>query len=333
MDNPNITMEEYIRLEEEKARRRGKVYNWETATYGKIWDNEDVHDLGYVETEFPAIVFNDTLTSEATLSCEPTVSSLNNDEIDFRISFDESDDEDCTVIFDKNSFSYKIISVNNLKMDSENDNDKVNMPLLPSPEPTVSYFDDLYFFKDFENEFLAIVYNDAKDFKNKFPAIVYNDALTFKSDFLTEPTLSPQHINEFDLKSETSLSECDEEEQNVLYFNDLFPFNVVYPNNLKLNKDNDDDKIDIKHSSGDLSVKPLPDVINTDVGAYAHGSNKLLETRTREEKSTKDWFKVNTVWMVRVLKPQDGYSTYNLASKAQHGGIYLAYSPKISIII
>ncbi|GJV44552.1 zf-CCHC domain-containing protein [Tanacetum coccineum] len=92
----NITMEEYIRLEEEKARRRGKVYNWETATYGKIWDNEDVHDLGSVETEFPAIVFNDTLTSEAHL-CEPTVSSLNNDEIDFRISFDESDDEDCTI--------------------------------------------------------------------------------------------------------------------------------------------------------------------------------------------------------------------------------------------
>ncbi|GJZ62760.1 hypothetical protein Tco_0618897 [Tanacetum coccineum] len=96
MDHPNITMEEYIRLEEEKARRRGKVYNWETAMYGKIWDNEDVHDLGYVETEFPAIVFNDTLTFEATLSCEPTVSSLKDNEIDFRISFDESDDEDYT---------------------------------------------------------------------------------------------------------------------------------------------------------------------------------------------------------------------------------------------
>ncbi|GKA22491.1 hypothetical protein Tco_0708453 [Tanacetum coccineum] len=184
MDNPNITMEEYIRLEEEKARRHGKVYNWETATYGKIWDNEDVHDLRSVETEFPAIVFNDTLTSEATLSCEPTVSSLNNDEIDFRISFDESDDEDCT---------------------------------------------------------------------------------------LTKSTLSPQHIDEFNLKDETSLSECDEEEQNVLNFNDLFPFNVVYPDDLKSDKDNDDDKIDIEHSLGDLSVKPLPDVINTDVGAYAHG--------------------------------------------------------------
>ncbi|GJW44502.1 hypothetical protein Tco_0073301 [Tanacetum coccineum] len=88
-------MEEYIRLEEEKAHRRGKVYNWETATYGKIWDNEDVHGLRFVEIEFPALVFNDTLTSETTLSCQPTVSSFNNDKIDFRILFDESDDEDC----------------------------------------------------------------------------------------------------------------------------------------------------------------------------------------------------------------------------------------------
>ncbi|GKE41046.1 hypothetical protein Tco_1464451, partial [Tanacetum coccineum] len=43
MDDLNITMEEYIRLEEEKARRHGKVYNWETAMYGKIWYVEDVH--------------------------------------------------------------------------------------------------------------------------------------------------------------------------------------------------------------------------------------------------------------------------------------------------
>ncbi|GKB88179.1 hypothetical protein Tco_0960451, partial [Tanacetum coccineum] len=74
----------------------GKVYNWETATYGMIWDNEDVHYLGSVETEFPTTVFNDILTSEATLSCEPTASSLNDNEIDFRISFDESGDEDYT---------------------------------------------------------------------------------------------------------------------------------------------------------------------------------------------------------------------------------------------
>nr|GEW85021.1 hypothetical protein [Tanacetum cinerariifolium] len=64
MDDPNITME-YIRLEEEKGRRRGKVYNWETATY--------------------------------VLLCEPTVSSLNDNKIDFTISFEESDDEDYAV--------------------------------------------------------------------------------------------------------------------------------------------------------------------------------------------------------------------------------------------
>ncbi|GJY89130.1 hypothetical protein Tco_0503758 [Tanacetum coccineum] len=191
MDNPNITMEEYIRLEEEKSHRRGKVYNWETATYGKIWDNDDVHNLGSVETEFPAIAFNDTLTSEATFSCEPTVTSLN-DEIDFRISFDESDDEDCM--------------------------------------PTVSCLDDLDFFNDLENE---------------FPAIVYNDAQTSKSDLSTKPILNPQHIDEFNLKDETSLSECDEEEQNVLNINDLFPFNGIYPDELKTDTDNDNDKVNI----------------------------------------------------------------------------------------
>ncbi|GJT88256.1 hypothetical protein Tco_1069973 [Tanacetum coccineum] len=198
MDDPNITMEEYIRLEEEKTRKCGKVYNLETATY--------------------AIVLNDALTSEVTLSYEPTVSPLNDNKIDFRISFDESDDEDYTVIYDKKSFSYKIISVNDLKTDSENDNEKVNMPSFPSPEPTVSYFDDLDYFNDFEKEFLAIV---------------YNDALTSKLDFLTKPILNPQHIDEFNLKDETSLFECDEEEQNALNFNDLFLFNVIYPDELK----------------------------------------------------------------------------------------------------
>ncbi|GKE42435.1 hypothetical protein Tco_1469719, partial [Tanacetum coccineum] len=217
MDNPNITMEEYIRLEEEKAHRH-------------------------------AIVFNDELSYEKTLSCEPKVSSLNNNEIDFRISFDESDNEDYTVIFDNNSFSYKLISVNDLKTDLKNDNEKVNMPSFPSLEPKVSCFGDLEFFKDFENE---------------FPAIIYNDALTFKLDDLTEPTLSPQDIDEFDLKDETSLSEYDEVKQNVLYFNDLFPFNIIYPDDLKSDKDNDDNEIDIIQSSGDS--------VNT------QGSNKLLK--------------------------------------------------------
>nr|GEV84239.1 putative reverse transcriptase domain-containing protein [Tanacetum cinerariifolium] len=55
-------------------------------------------------------------------------------------------------------------------------------------------------------------------------AIVYNDAQTSKSDLLTELILSPQHIDEVDDK--TSLSECNEEEQNVLNFNGLFLFDA-----------------------------------------------------------------------------------------------------------
>ncbi|GJY92453.1 hypothetical protein Tco_0508235, partial [Tanacetum coccineum] len=100
IDDLNITIEEYIRIEKEKSRRRGKVYNWENATYGKIWYDKDVHDLRSVETEFPAIVYNDALTSKITLSCKPTVSPLHDNQIDFRISFDEYDDEDYTVRYE-----------------------------------------------------------------------------------------------------------------------------------------------------------------------------------------------------------------------------------------
>nr|GEU79348.1 hypothetical protein [Tanacetum cinerariifolium] len=101
-----------------------------------------------------------------------------------------------------------------------------------------------------------------KHHEKQVETIVYNDALTSKSDFLTEPTISPQHIDEFNLKDETSLSECDEEEHNVLSFNDLFPFNVIYLDDSKSDKDNDDIKIDVKQSS-------RGNVMNTDVGAYA----------------------------------------------------------------
>ncbi|GJU94034.1 hypothetical protein Tco_1318790 [Tanacetum coccineum] len=216
MYDPNITMEEYIRLEEEKAQKRGKVFNWKTAKYGKIWNGEDIYDLRSVETEFPAIAFNDELSSK-TLSREPTVSSLN-DEIDFRVSFDDSDDEDYT--------------------------------------PTVSYLDDLDFFKEFENEFSSIVYNDAQ---------------TSKSDLLTEPILSPRHINEFDLNDEISVSEYGEEEQNILYFNDLFPFNIIHPDDLKSEKDNDNNEIDIIQSSKGNEI--------------THGSNVL--SKTSHDKITK----------------------------------------------
>ncbi|GJU07112.1 hypothetical protein Tco_1123542 [Tanacetum coccineum] len=190
----------------------------------KIKVDDDLHNLSFVEAEFPAIVINDAVTPQDELQCKYQVSAPINDEIDFRISFDESDDEDYIILFDKNSFSYKMISVNDLKMDSEDDYEKV-MPSIPSPEPAINCFDDLDFFTDFENE---------------FPAIVYNDAQMSKSDLLTETILNRQHINEFDLNDKTSLFEYDEEKQNVLYFNDLFPFNIIRPDNLKSKKDNDD---------------------------------------------------------------------------------------------
>ncbi|GKA68359.1 hypothetical protein Tco_0768276, partial [Tanacetum coccineum] len=149
--------------------------------------DDDIHDLRYVEAEFPAIVIDDAFAPQDALPRKSQLRTPVNDEIDFRISFDESDNEDYAIICDKNSFSYKMIFVNNLKTDLENDNEKAGIHSFPPPKPTISYVDDLDFFKDLEN---------------KFPAIVYNDA---------EQTLSPQHHNETDLNNETSLSEYDEE--------------------------------------------------------------------------------------------------------------------------
>ncbi|GJX59658.1 putative ribonuclease H-like domain-containing protein, partial [Tanacetum coccineum] len=126
MDDPNITMEEYIRLEEEKARRRGQeflaiiykdaltseqeisseptisyfndsdyfkdfekeflaitcnekalsrgeTFNWKTDTYGKMEYYEDEDDcFTNFESEFPAIVLDNTITPREALSREPT---------------------------------------------------------------------------------------------------------------------------------------------------------------------------------------------------------------------------------------------------------------------
>nr|GEW16719.1 hypothetical protein [Tanacetum cinerariifolium] len=86
MDEPNITMVEYIQLKEEKARRRGQEYNWETATYEVSFDFENEYQaIVYnntatselevsidFENEFPAIVYNDALNSESEISAEST---------------------------------------------------------------------------------------------------------------------------------------------------------------------------------------------------------------------------------------------------------------------
>ncbi|GJU56563.1 hypothetical protein Tco_1230277 [Tanacetum coccineum] len=43
-DYPTRLIEEYIKFEEEKARRHGRVFNWQTATYGKVRVNDDLYD-------------------------------------------------------------------------------------------------------------------------------------------------------------------------------------------------------------------------------------------------------------------------------------------------
>ncbi|GKC46032.1 hypothetical protein Tco_1063754 [Tanacetum coccineum] len=129
MDDPDINMEEYIQREAEKARRRGQDFNWETATYGKVRYVEDINYFKDFKNEFPDIIYNDALTSEPEISSEPTISThhVKKVDFDFEISFGESDDEDYTFTYDKNSFSYKLIDVNDLKLDSVIDDDKIDI--------------------------------------------------------------------------------------------------------------------------------------------------------------------------------------------------------------
>ncbi|GJV48160.1 hypothetical protein Tco_1438372 [Tanacetum coccineum] len=126
MDDPDITMEEYIQLETERALRNSQVYNSETATYGKTGYVEDVHYLRFFETKFSAIVCNDALTSELEFSSEPTVSPKLVNEVNWKIeiSLSDFDDENYTVIYDNDSFSYKIFLVDDLKLDMSNGDDK-----------------------------------------------------------------------------------------------------------------------------------------------------------------------------------------------------------------
>ncbi|GJT07270.1 hypothetical protein Tco_0841732 [Tanacetum coccineum] len=102
MNDPNITMEEYIRIEEEKAQSCGLAFNWQTAKFGRMEHYYEEECFANFKEELPAIVFGEinefpTIVFNATPPCEPIVSPPNDSELDFRISCDESDDEDYTV--------------------------------------------------------------------------------------------------------------------------------------------------------------------------------------------------------------------------------------------
>ncbi|GKC97442.1 hypothetical protein Tco_1167717, partial [Tanacetum coccineum] len=92
MDDPDITMEEYVQHETERALKNGKVYNWKTATYGKICKSPAYHEIN--------------LKNETSLS--------------------ENDDEECNVISYNDLFPFNIISINDSKLDTNND-DKIDI--------------------------------------------------------------------------------------------------------------------------------------------------------------------------------------------------------------
>nr|GEZ84483.1 hypothetical protein [Tanacetum cinerariifolium] len=116
MDDPNITMEEYIQLMDDKAQRRSETFNWETATYGNVCCDDSDFFTDF-EKDFSATVYDDTSTLNQNASSEPTVSIYNEikAEIDFHISFSDSEDEDYTFIYNKDSSSYELIPINDLK--------------------------------------------------------------------------------------------------------------------------------------------------------------------------------------------------------------------------
>ncbi|GJY23671.1 hypothetical protein Tco_0397329 [Tanacetum coccineum] len=164
MDNPDITMEEYLWYETEKALRNGKVYNWETTKYGKINYIEDITYLKIFETKFPAIVYDDALSSE------PTLSSQHVDIVNWKNE---------TSLFEYDNEKYNVIS-----------------------------------------ERKALKKRSSK--KEKFNILSIN--------------------------------------------NDLFSYDIFYVNDLKSNKDNDEDKIGIEQSLGNIFIEPLRNVIRVDVG-------------------------------------------------------------------
>ncbi|GKA93945.1 hypothetical protein Tco_0815931 [Tanacetum coccineum] len=129
-------------------------------------------------------------------------------------------------------------------------------------------------------------------FEIKFSAIVYNDTLKLKSDLSSEPSLN----YDINLKSETSLLECNFEKCNfkaerkslkkrfskkekfdILNIGEnLFSYDTP-ANNLQFYKGNDNDKLDIRELSMNSSVELLRATNNTNMNTYVDMSNKLRE--------------------------------------------------------
>nr|GEU42965.1 hypothetical protein [Tanacetum cinerariifolium] len=96
IEDPNIMMEEYIQLVADKAQG--------------------------------PIVYNDAPASTQNVSFERTVSMYNaiKSDIDFHITFSDSEDEDYTFIYNEDSSSYKLIHVNDLRPKPVNNYVEIN---------------------------------------------------------------------------------------------------------------------------------------------------------------------------------------------------------------
>nr|GEZ90794.1 hypothetical protein [Tanacetum cinerariifolium] len=117
MNNLDMTIEEYIQYETKKAFRNDQVYNWETTMYGKINYFGDIDYLRFFKTKFLAIVYDDVLSSQHV------------DEVSWKneTSLFEYDDGKYNAIsknvlgIDKDQISYDIYSIDNLKLDKDDD--------------------------------------------------------------------------------------------------------------------------------------------------------------------------------------------------------------------
>nr|GEX23280.1 hypothetical protein [Tanacetum cinerariifolium] len=63
-------MEEYIKLQAEKGQRRGRMFNWKTATYGKSYC-DDLDFFTDIKANYLAIVYNDVVTSNENVPSKP----------------------------------------------------------------------------------------------------------------------------------------------------------------------------------------------------------------------------------------------------------------------
>nr|GEW79443.1 retrovirus-related Pol polyprotein from transposon TNT 1-94 [Tanacetum cinerariifolium] len=104
MKDPNITMEEYVQYETEKALRNGYMYNWETAKYVN-WKNETSL------SEYDDGKYNVMSEREA-----------------LKKRFSKKENFNILSI-DKDLFSYDMIFVNDLKLNKDNDEDKIGSEL------------------------------------------------------------------------------------------------------------------------------------------------------------------------------------------------------------